>query len=183
MILESLLSVDSGGCSGFSYWNRGRLQWVNHGNPEERLLLFAPVTDLVIEWPHKGDGNSTKGDLQTLTYRAGLVVGQVIALQGSVPRVERVLANTWKGTSPKDVFAQRFVGALDTYERLIWEAYARTAREEDAHNALDSLGLGLWKLGRLPKGGTLAKRAALPPPHMRPAVAAFPMPVRRRQHG
>lgn len=71
-----------------------------------------------------------------------LVVGGVVC---GLPELEwkRVHPAAWKGQVPKTVMTNRITKRLAESERAV------VATTNDNHNAIDSVGLGLWALSRL----------------------------------
>ena len=94
---------------------------------------------IVVELPRSYPGSRVNpGDLITLAYRAGQVVGRC---RGAFTKVRTLFPADWKGQTPKRVMNQRVLARLDEAER------AAVAMMD--HNVLDAVGIGLWHLGRL----------------------------------
>ncbi len=104
---------------------------------------FCPVDELVIEWPRCY--RMMKGDPADLFPLAG--VGMALAGMLGVP-VTAPTAPEWIGNVPKTTKGN----PLDSVRaRRIWDRLTEAERAcvVLSHDALDAVGLGLWKLGRL----------------------------------
>ncbi len=78
-------------------------------------------------------------DIITLAIEAG-------RLSAPFRDVQWVLPRKWKGTAPKAVMHARIMNALTPEEH---DVYRRCNDRGGSKDALDAIGLGLWKLGRL----------------------------------
>jgi hypothetical protein len=105
---------------------------------EQEPVAEAKGAEAVVEEPEYRTGSRTPvRDLVQLALRAGVLVGLYRAW-GS--KVELVRPSRWKGSVPKEIHQRRIRAALEVEEH---ENLAQN------HNAVDAVGLGLWKLGRL----------------------------------
>lgn len=105
---------------------------------------FCPVHELVIEWP-RTYFKSGKADPADLFPLAG--VGMAVAGMFGVP-VSAPTAPEWIGNVPKTTTGNP-LGSIRG--RRIWDRLSEAERlcVVLSHDALDAVGLGLWKLGRL----------------------------------
>jgi hypothetical protein len=99
---------------------------------------------VVAERPHQGKGRASTGDLVTLAVRLGCILGQ-LGLQ--LRTVEIVEPAQWKGSVDKKIHQPRILAALLAPERALLGDALKD------HNAVDAIGLGLWKVGRMTRGG------------------------------
>lgn len=134
-----MISVDPGvNASGVAYWKNGELKAVYYMRP-------STIWDsLIIELPQVYMGSKSKGnpnDLIRLAFEAGRISGL------SVHDIETVLPRQWKGTIKKEVMLKRVVSRLTDAELLLLKGLNLPRSAE--HNAVDAIGIGLWKLGRL----------------------------------
>lgn len=106
---------------------------------------FAKVRleTLVLEYPQigrqwaKGDPN----DLLDLAYTQGAITHVLL------PRaLEVIRPQTWKGTVDADIVLERIKNKLTDREKQ------PTVLRSNNHNALDAVGIGLWRCGRLHEG-------------------------------
>lgn len=104
---------------------------------------YCPVDELVIEWPRCY--RIQKGDPADLFPLAG--VGMALAGMLGVPVVAPT-APEWIGNVPKTTKGDPLESPR---ARRIWNKLTEAERAcvVLSHDALDAVGLGLWKLGRL----------------------------------
>lgn len=142
-----MIAIDPGRSTGWARFERGRLVAAGHTDGD-RPVVPAPDDGVsVIEVPSPGDQRAPVVDLLVLARRAGLVAGVLAAARLAGPfRLDAgeffVAARTWKGSVPKLVMGKRILALLDAEELGALGPKAR-------HDAIDAVGLGLWKLGRL----------------------------------
>lgn len=149
-----LIAVDPGKNMGYAVFSESVL--VQCGVHRVDAIRDVPRfntsgRDLVIEIPqhypgqrgHKAD--ATANDLIGLAYIAGAVAGQ--GWKG----VTEVYPRQWKGTVSKEITKHRLIGTEE-------KAGVLTPAEieilcsvpgQTRHNAIDAIGLGAWRLGRL----------------------------------
>lgn len=146
-----VIAVDPGKVSGWAVFVDGQLHAAGSFDGDFHPYLGkTPVPQyrgpihLVVELPHQGAGKADKGDIIRLSVRAGMV----IAAMGYPERTE-IPANEWKGTVPKDMHGRRILDALLVPERLVLDRAGFLKN----HNVIDAVGLGLWKLRRMQRGG------------------------------
>jgi hypothetical protein len=65
----------------------------------------------------------------------------------------------WKGTLNKDSMVVRIIEALNEDERRVYFAAVDKIPEGSHDNVADSIGIGLWKLGRLGRQNLTGARA------------------------
>jgi hypothetical protein len=147
-----LLAIDPGACTGWAVYAVGELVACGVTGidavdcPAVRALVSMPgIGELVIERPQVYRPKESKGDPNDL-IKVAIEVGRWVeraSLSGA--RVLQTLPNEWKGQVPKDVHHRRALAILSDDERAAIPSLPRTY----AHNALDAVALGLWRLGRL----------------------------------
>jgi hypothetical protein len=103
------------------------------------------LDQLVVEVPQVYFGSRGGGNAADLIELAG-VVG---AVSSSVPVRNRkcFLPREWKGSVPKAVHNKRVLKRLDAEETASLEKVPKSLQ----HNMVDSIGLGLFYLGRMTK--------------------------------
>ena len=91
-------------------------------------------------------------DLRDYVHRLGvriaLVGGIVVGVFDSV-EIRSVKPAVWKKQVPKEIMLQRIKKHLNPREQALVEAVKPASL---LHNVIDSTGLGLWAVGRLPRG-------------------------------
>lgn len=143
---QHVIAIDPGTISGVAYFEDGELESVELIKaPWEVLCLYDYPRPLkvVCEFPviypgHRGKGSGN--DLLTVARIAG-------KLTGFAENPEFVAPKTWKGNVPKKIMLDRIFLRLSAEERKIIDALK--APKAEKHNAIDAIGIGLWKLGRL----------------------------------
>ena len=102
----------------------------------------GPLRVLVCEKPQVYAGRRAGGDPDDLMQLVG-VDGALSVLLDAGAYVT-YLPRTWKGTVPKDIHVKRIEAKLTPQEVAAIEKCAPSLR----HNILDSIGIGLYHLGR-----------------------------------
>lgn len=143
-----LLAIDPGEHGGWSLFNAfERLMGAGKFDGDRITTLNAPwrwasIDSLIIERPiyRPLDRKSKPNDLITLAIRAGRVAGVC-----SVVPARYVTPDEWKASVPKPQHQQRILAALTDAERMLIAGAS--------HDTIDAVGLGLWALGRMNRGG------------------------------
>lgn len=152
--MRTLLAIDPGLHScGISLWNNGSLvnaalvpnldsTWTGMalGIKEYIASFLTYVSNGVIEIPQVY--RHGKGDPEDLIQLAGVCGAIKGVLGGSWTDVK---PREWKGQVPKEVMVQRIQKKLSTIEI----GAVVLPQKSLAHNVWDSVGIGLWSLGRL----------------------------------
>jgi hypothetical protein len=160
-----LVAIDPGEDAGVAVFVGGRLVAARlvDGRTARGVVTHADLVDVsgpaevVVELPQAYTGGRSRApihDLVTLAYRAGrLAQAAEAALRPGVREVttETVWPAQWKGSVDKRVVNARVAALLNEAETAAVRAAAAGAR---AHNVLDAVGLGLWRLKRMSRGGT-----------------------------
>lgn len=115
-----------------------------------RSSMSAYSFDILIECPviypnvrAAGDPN----DVLAVAIVAGAYGGALVAY-GELTYVKPAV---WKGQTPKKITHARAMGALDSYEFLVWCGCVSPLAETNGRlDVADAIALGLWKLGRMP---------------------------------
>jgi hypothetical protein len=152
--VTDVLAVDPGGkYAGVALFRDGVLADVllaRHPSDDPHAVV-KEIVDWVYGDPHtvitEGcqvyPGSKTNpNDLIPLSFMAGLV-------QASFPKASRrlrPLPRQWKGSVPKDIFAERIKSRLSPEEVLVLNTIKTKA---DRGHVLDAIGLGLFALDRL----------------------------------
>lgn len=145
MAASRLIAVDSGARSGYAYFSGGVLRGARLVSIEDDF--GTSDADAVVEIPDrvKVDPKS----IIKLALNAGRWLEKLgMACSGEVRAVE---ASAWKASVNPDILAQRILEFL-TPEEIAVIPKTRSALGFD-HNVIDAVGLGLWTLGRMGRGG------------------------------
>lgn len=139
-----LLTIDPGvHKSAVALWNfDGRLIFADdlkndavfrliRGVAEARVVVETPV-----KYPTKRKQHKDVGDLLEVAEQ----------MKKTALRSLGVSPSAWKGQVPKKIHGRRILEALEDTEK-------KSALSIDNHNTIDAIGLGLWVLGRLGRGG------------------------------
>lgn len=107
----------------------------------------------MIEKPQIYRATKSQGDPNDLITLA-VMVGQYWERASSRGAISclLVLPSEWKGQVPKQIHEKRILGALSGQELSRVPGRSELAASK-RHNVIDAVGLGLWKLGRLERGG------------------------------
>lgn len=140
-----LTAIDPGVCTGWASFYSGHLALCGITNE----LRYLPG-DIVIEKPQVYRATRSKGDPNDLIDLAILVGRYVERCNGDVTLVTPA---EWKGQVPKHIHARRILDALTDGERRVATVESAKLSKSSRHNMIDAIGLGLWKLGRLTRGG------------------------------
>lgn len=148
-----LISIDPGKTTGWAVFENGVLaaayvaSWTTTFQWMKMNRLFDRDPDEVLgELPcvYPGPQPSDPNDLIQVAEQ----LGELLSLyRARGCNVSTVAPRTWKGTVPKDKHQPRILSKLTPAELALVPKMPRAKRPE--HNAVDSVGLGLWKLGRL----------------------------------
>jgi hypothetical protein len=103
----------------------------------------------ILEKPQIYRGDRQKGDQRDLIEVA--VAGARVAQWLCPGMFESFFPAEWMGQRPKHVTASRAEAILSDTEKTIMMLDLARINDSDHHNAWDAVGLGLWRLGRLPK--------------------------------
>lgn len=141
-----LISIDPGQCTGWARWDHGRLSSCGIRTSE----VLSVYGHLVIEKPQVYRATRSKGDPNDLIELAILVGRYVERCTGEVTLVSPA---EWKGQVTKHIHAHRIIDALSLDELHVMQNAEQITPKGDRHNMIDAIGLGLWKLGRLTRGG------------------------------
>jgi hypothetical protein len=160
-IPRELLCIDPGATTGCAFFHDGLLT-ASWAKPFEKALTsFAtiPLSIIVIEVPQVYRGpkaQSTPNDLLVTSYRAGRLAQAALgdAIHRDRAEIETVLPNAWKGTIPKPVHHKRVLSVLSSWELEILGIITPPNKNGKWQpDMLDAVGLGLWRLKRLGRGG------------------------------
>lgn len=151
---DVLVAVDPGtSVVCFATFEGGRLTLVSALRRESVEEMIGALRDLrtdgtgpgevVVEVPQVYPSSRAKGNPNDL-IRVALAAGGAAVAVGGVVRLVR--PHEWKGSVPKEIHNRRTLAKLDREEVEAFEGvdlppYLR-------HNALDAVGIGLWRLGR-----------------------------------
>lgn len=141
--IERLVAVDPGSTTGVATFENGKLQTSTHGNFIKMLKLLRKhatwADHLVIECPRLYPSQRQKADPNAMIV-LGRKVGTVeeIFLREGV-LIEVICPSDWKGQTSKSISGKRIKKALSEEETKILDKN---------HNAVDAVGIGLWRFGR-----------------------------------
>lgn len=140
-----LYAVDSGEHSGIAYFVDGKLQFAHRTRVEDGNI-FLRYEEAVVEIPDR-----IKVDPKSI-IKLALNAGAWLQHFGAGGRrVRAIEASAWKASTDPDVLARRILATLTDEERAVIPK-TRSALGHD-HNVIDAIGLGLWRLGRMGRGG------------------------------
>lgn len=113
-------------------------------------FLARQRMQLVSEWPQVHMAGRSKGPGSDLLPMAGVAGSVAMALRQRFDLVGicQVVPSGWKGQMTKDVVTGRVTSRLSEEERAIMAAGMAEAPPSVRHNAIEAVGIGLWKLGR-----------------------------------
>lgn len=136
-----MVSIDPGvRASGQAFWEGKKLVYVAYDAPSGP----SDYSPLIIEKPQVYQGRAQKGNPNDLIDLA-VEVGRIIGI--SEVAFETVLPRQWKGAVKKEIMLKRILSKLDDDELLVIKNCG--VSNSKAHNIIDAVGIGLWKLGRL----------------------------------
>lgn len=161
-----LLAIDPGSDTGWALFDKGVLVGCGHMPFDKAISYpFSPfVIDLLfIEVPQAYPGAKQPvpvNDIIELGFRAGTIVGGQVALRRIVA-YETTLPQAWKGGTPKEVHHRRLLSVLSATELgTVPTKRAKGAKRAGSpnpadfnHNILDAVALGLFRAGRVGRGG------------------------------
>lgn len=143
--VSGLLTIDPGlrNHLGWSYWWDRRLILAGVDTPTFQYR----VDHVLMELPQVYPGLRAKdpNDLISIATDAGLRIGRF----RPEASVQFVKPRGWKGTIAKDVFTRRIVkvaASIGPARGVDLRAALAAVPSELRHNAIDAVGLGLWKL-------------------------------------
>lgn len=155
-----LLAIDPGAHSlGWASFQDGLLMsagWAGDQTPSAiaRLKPFQRPTDLiVVEVPqvYVARSGAPPGDLVDVAVMAGLVIGLAVSKGAEIVQTPRPAE--WKGQVPKAVLHSRLWSLLSAVEEASLRADLSAVATSKRHNVLDAVGIGLWALRRMERGG------------------------------
>jgi hypothetical protein len=103
--------------------------------------------EVIVEYPrvYQRGGGKSKGDPNDLLPL--VAVDAVVVGSPAWVKIRQVFPSDWKGQASKGAVRTRVVARLDAAEMKVLEAGEKEARSL-AHNVTDSVGIGLFALGR-----------------------------------
>lgn len=158
-----MISIDPGKSWVYvALWNAGVLCKTLRWDPLD-LTQYERAPRIVIEKPNINKNTPNWQSVLDVAWSGALVAGRC---GGNVQHYE---PSQWKGSVVKPIHHGRVWAAMTQAERFLFpaevpdiiqrakETYARTGQvrkyDHDWHNNLDAVGLGLFALGRLGRGG------------------------------
>lgn len=106
----------------------------------------------VVEQPQQYEARFMKGDRADITELTGVASAVALILSVKAPEVQTPLPAAWKGQVKKDVHNRRALSRLLPHELQVidWPKKSGGAVNPAlAHNVIDAVALGLWRIGRL----------------------------------
>lgn len=145
--LGLLIAVDPGNTSGVAFFHFGKLAQagVHDGNT---LSLWGYGGELAIEIPRIYPGGKGKGDPNDILNLA-VMAGKILGTHDNQDAVTRYAPQAWKAQVDPDIMCTRVLGFLSEAER----GYIAILPESIRHNAIDAVGIGLFHLKRMGRGG------------------------------
>jgi hypothetical protein len=138
-----LIAIDPGKCAGVAIFDDGILTDAYVTGQIEPLDHGA--AEVVCELPRiypTGKGKGNPNDLISVALSAG----RLCALY---PGTLYVFPHSWKAQVDGDIMCNRIVGLISHEEQTRY----RKLPVSKAHNMIDAIGIGLWHLGRMGRGG------------------------------
>lgn len=160
--MHTLITLDTvtfgtkGNCGGWAVFVDERLDDAGSYRVLDDLPRgFTGDVDVVYELPqhytkHSGTTRQKKADpnmLIRLGAHAGIAAANVCPGTQPVP----VLPRQWKGQVPKDIIERRTWSTLNDIEVARLKTVLQYVRPTWRHNVIDAVGIGLWRLCRLPR--------------------------------
>ncbi len=142
-----LATIDSGANAGGSLWYSGELvacRLVREREIRDWQIQAVSVTHAVVEIPIVRRNQGSKVDPNGL-IKLGVSAGRLIPTY--TLEVKYLYPNQWKGTLPDEILYDRIRSALTEKEKALLPKLAAGL----IHNVLDSIGIGLHELGRMPR--------------------------------
>lgn len=141
-----LCAVDSGKDSGFAIFADGELVSACLRQLPKDGTTASNFQAAVVEIPDRIRVNPKS------IIKLALNAGAWLQYFGGYGRpVEAIEASAWKASTDPDILARRILACLTPAE------LARVPKTKSAlgynHNVVDAIGLGLWRLGRMGRGG------------------------------
>lgn len=143
-----LYAVDSGEHSGLACFDDGRLVYAYRTSVIVPTAARVNFQAAVVEIPDRVKVNPKS--IIKLAVNAGRWL-QTFGFACPTANVAAVEASAWKASTDPDVLAKRILACL-TDEECAVIPKTRSALGYD-HNVIDAIGLGLWRLGRMGRGG------------------------------
>jgi hypothetical protein len=146
----TLVSIDPGTCTGVALWTAGGLHSCHVQSVAYDVLeRVMSRCNVIVELPQVYRSGQSKGDPNDL-IKVAREVGrwEERAARHGMP-FETVLPNAWKGQVPKPIHHARAREMLSPHEVAVLDWELAHTPKTDAHNMMDAVALGLWKLGRL----------------------------------
>lgn len=158
-----VVALDPGRDAGVALFVGGRLvgaRLLDGRSPAAGLTdlgLLVGDAEVIVELPVLYPGGRSRapgGDLLTLAYRAGRLVQAVVgALGPREVKVVEIQPQAWKAQVVPEILEPRICAHLDPDEEALVRASVGF-EESKTHNVLDAAGIGLWRVGRMGRGGT-----------------------------
>lgn len=158
-----VVALDPGRDAGVALFVGGHLvgaRLLDGRAPAEGLTdlgLLVGDAEVLVELPVLYTGGRSRapgGDLITLAYRAGRLVQAVVgALGPRTVRVSEIQPQAWKAQVAPEILAPRICAHLKPDEEALVREAVGLAKSK-THNVLDAAGIGLWRVGRMGRGGT-----------------------------
>lgn len=137
------MAIDPGASTGWAIFDSGFGTLVDCGACKPPGLPWTGIQRVICEMPQKyPHDNIPPGNLITLAYRLGLVVGPLMA-QGAV--VVTVTPHEWKGTTPKDLCHRRSRAKLSPAELVLLDS-ALGGLKGKSDDMLDAVALGQYAI-------------------------------------
>jgi hypothetical protein len=145
----NLLSIDPGADFGSGLFvGMGKLEWAGFRElPDDCDVIDLLVIEDQEIRPPRGKKRVRPQDIVTLAQCAGRLAGHVHAREEVW-----VHAMHWMGgNGPPFQLHARILGALSPAERAVLDHTLKGVAKSLQHNVIEGVGIGLWKLQRLPR--------------------------------
>jgi hypothetical protein len=136
-----LVSIDPGACTGVAIFEDSNLVQAYATRDIRPLKGFDEcVCEIPVIYP-VGKGKGNPNALVQVALRAGILTALMTTTY--------VTPSKWKSTVKKEIMCRRIETFLRPEEHALIPDLPRTT----LHNVLDAIGIGLWHLGRMGRGG------------------------------
>jgi hypothetical protein len=154
MAKGSLIAIDPGENTGGAYFVDGALVWCDLLSLFDGSHRSVTADRLAIEVPFarpsdfQGQSAAVVAKRMNDLFSVNISAGQWIR-SVSAPHTRRLKPHEWKGGLSKERHHPRILEALAPHELALIPKLA----EYKLHNVIDAIGIGLFDLGRMSRGG------------------------------
>lgn len=151
VINPTIVTIDSGANAGASLWHSRTLSLCRLVKERDLAKWHEQIHDTglvihrtVVELPIYHTEGKSKVPPATL-IKLGFSAGRLVPAMSE--EVETIWPVTWKGSLPDEILYARIMSVLSDTEKALIPELGQSL----LHNVLDSIGIGLHVLGRMPR--------------------------------